>query len=168
MAENPDFWIENLQLQPHPEGGYFREVYRSGESISADLLMARYSSERSFVTSIYFLLKSNQISAFHRLKSDEIWHFYNGSPITVYIINKEGLLSENILGRDVLNNEQLQLVIPHGCWFAAKVNQAGSYSLVGCNVAPGFDFSDFELAEKSMLAECFPQHHELISRMCVR
>ena len=168
MAENADFWIENLQLQPHPEGGYFREVYRSSETISADLLLVRYNSERSFATSIYFLLKSDQISAFHRLKSDEIWHFYNGSPITVYIINKEGLLSENILGRDVLNKEQLQLVIPHGCWFAAKVNQADSYSLVGCNVAPGFDFSDFELAEKSALLERFPQHQELISRMCVR
>jgi uncharacterized protein len=168
MADNADFWIENLQLQPHPEGGYFREVYRSRETISADLLMVRYDSERSFATSIYFLLKSDQISAFHRLKSDEIWHFYSGSPITVYIIDKEGRLSETICGRDVLNNEQLQLVIPHGCWFAAKVNQPDSYSLVGCNVAPGFDFSDFELAEKSALMECFPQHRELISKMCIR
>jgi len=168
MAENADFWIENLHLQPHPEGGYFKEVYRSRETISADLLLVRYDSEHCFATSIYFLLKSDQISAFHRLKSDEIWHFYSGSPITVYIITQEGLLSENILGRDVLNNEQLQLVIPHGCWFAAKVNLLDSFSLVGCNVAPGFDFSDFQLAEKSLLLERFPQHSELISRMCAR
>lgn len=168
MAENADFWIENLQLQPHPEGGYFREVYRSKETISADLLLVRYNSERSFATSIYFLLKSDQISAFHRLKSDEIWHFYAGSPITVYMIDKEGCLSKNICGRDVLNNEQLQLVIPHGCWFAAEVNQADSYSLVGCNVAPGFDFSDFELADKETLEKSFPQHKQLIGQMCVR
>jgi len=166
MMDSADFWIEHLQLQPHPEGGYFREVYRSAETITADLLPTPYESERSFATSIYFLLKSDQISAFHRLKSDEIWHFYSGSPITVYIIDKAGRLSENICGRDVRNNEQLQLVIPYGCWFAAKVNQPDSYSLVGCNVAPGFDFSDFELADKSALMESFPQHRELIEEMC--
>lgn len=168
MPDTADFWIENLQLMPHPEGGYFREVYRSSETISTDLLSGRYGSERCFATSIYFLLKSEQVSAFHRLTSDEIWHFYSGSPIIVYIIDKEGRLSENIVGRDILNNEHLQIVIPHGCWFAAKVNQPDSYSLMGCNVAPGFDFNDFELAEKVALMECFPQHKELIEKMCVK
>lgn len=168
MNDTADFWIKNLQLQPHPEGGFFREVYRSDETISVDFLSNRYTSERCFATSIYFLLKSDQISAFHRLKSDEIWHFYSGSPITVYIIDEEGRLSENVMGRDILNNELLQIVIPHGCWFAAKVNHNDSYSLVGCNVAPGFDYSDFELAKKSALMECFPQHRELIGKMCIK
>jgi uncharacterized protein len=168
MTDTADFWIKNLQLLPHPEGGYFREVFRSPETISAGALPERYKSEHSFATSIYFLLKSDQISTFHRLKSDEIWYFYDGSPITVYIIDKEGKLSQNIVGRNILNNEQLQLVIPHECWFAAKVVRKDSYTLVGCNVAPGFDFNDFELAEKSELIECFPQHQELISKMCIK
>jgi len=168
MPDTADFWIENLHLQPHPEGGYFREVYRSSETISADSLSVRYGSERCFATSIYFLLKSDQLSAFHCLKSDEIWHFYAGSPIIVYIIDEEGRLSEKILGRNILKNEFLQLVIPHGCWFAAKVIPPDSYSLVGCNVAPGFDFNDFELAEKVALMGCFPQHKELIEKMCVK
>lgn len=168
MNATADFWIEKLQLHAHPEGGYFREVYRSNETISADFLSNRYDSERCMATSIYFLLKSEQISAFHRLKSDEIWHFYSGSSITVYIIDKGGKLTENILGCDILKNETLQLVIPHGCWFAAKVNLPETYSLVGCMVAPGFDFNDFELAEKSALTECFHQHLELIEKMCIK
>ncbi|HOY30399.1 MAG TPA: cupin domain-containing protein [Bacteroidales bacterium] len=168
MMSTAEFWIENLQLQPHPEGGYFREIYRSLEYIGTDLIHIRYDSGRCFATSIYFLLKSSQISAFHRLKSDEIWHFYEGSSITVYMIDEEGRLTENILGRHVPDHEQLQLVIPHGSWFAAEIKHPGSFSLVGCTVAPGFDFKDFELAEKSSLMKSFPQHSELIGKMCVR
>ncbi|HNX12810.1 MAG TPA: cupin domain-containing protein [Paludibacteraceae bacterium] len=168
MSYTADFWIAQLQLQPHPEGGYFKEVYRSEEMINAAFLSNRYQSERCFATSIYFLLKSGQISAFHRLQSDEIWHFYSGSSIRVYIINAAGILSETILGRDVLSNELLHLVIPHGCWFAAEVNRADSYSLIGCTVAPGFDFRDFELATKAGLTELFPSYSRLFEKMCIR
>jgi len=166
MPDNAEFWIEQLQLQPHPEGGYFREIYRSEETIPAEMLAPRYNSKRSIATSIYFLLKSGKVSSFHRLKSDEIWHFYMGSPVKVYIIDPDGVLSEIILGRDILNHEFLQIVIPHGCWFAAEVTEDNSYSLIGCGVAPGFDFNDFELAVKASLIQCFPQHRELISKMC--
>lgn len=119
-------------------------------------------------TSIYFLLKSGQVSAFHRLKSDEIWHFYYGSSLSVYIIDKNGRLREEFLGCDAGNNIQLQLVIPNGYWFAAKVNQPDTFSLIGCTVSPGFDFHDFELAKKSNLLEDFPQHKEIINKMCVK
>ncbi|HOV11429.1 MAG TPA: cupin domain-containing protein [Bacteroidales bacterium] len=168
MSDTADFWIEHLQLQPHPEGGWFREVYRSEETIHAEFLSKRYQAGRCIATSIYFLLKSGQISAFHRLKSDEIWHFYSGSPVRVYIIDPAGNLSEKILGRDILNNEFLQLVIPHGCWFAAEVTVGASYSLIGCNVAPGFDFYDFELGAKAALTACFPAYSQLFDKMCIR
>jgi len=168
MSDTADFWIAQLQLQPHPEGGFFKEVYRSEEKISADFLSTRYQAERCFATSIYFLLKSGQISAFHRLQSDEIWHFYTGSPIRVYIIDQVGVLSETLLGPDVLNKEVFQLVIPHGCWFAAEVTREDSYSLIGCTVAPGFDFHDFELATKAGLTACFPAYSGLFEKMCIR
>lgn len=168
LPDCADFWIEKLQLQPHAEGGYFREIYRSEEVIKKVALASRYDEDHSLCTSIYFLLKSEQISAFHRLKSDEIWHFYSGSSITVYILDEQGILQEHTLGRNISKNEQWQLVIPRGCWFAAKVVDNRSYSLIGCTVAPGFDYGDFELAEKANLIRKFPQHQELISQMCVK
>jgi len=163
MTQTADFWIENLQLIPHPEGGYYRENFRSSETISHDSLPGRYKSEHNFTTSIYFLLKSGQQSAFHRLASDEIWHFYQGSPIEVYIITKRGKLLNYTLGPDIANGQMFQLVIPNGCWFAARVPAADSFALVVCSVSPGFDFDDFELADTNALLKQYPQHAELIS-----
>lgn len=162
MAETADFWIKHLKLKAHPEGGYFREAYRSGEFIQKRGLPARYNSYRSFATSIYFLLKSDEFSAFHRLKSDEGWHFYKGSPLYVHILLPNGKLVDLILGGNPARKEHLQFTIPRGSWFAAKPVEPASYSLIGCTVAPGFDFDDFELASAENLIKAFPQHAKLI------
>ena len=146
--------IKKYKLTSHPEGGYFSEVFRS------ELKVFRGSEERSSLTSIYFLLENGQKSHFHRLTSDETWHFYLGDPLKLYQISKDGKLSETILGKNIFEGESLQLTIPAGVWFAA--HSLGEFSFVGCNVGPGFDFSDFELATKDLAAE-FTEHQKLIS-----
>jgi predicted cupin superfamily sugar epimerase len=158
-----NFWIETLALTHHPEGGWFAESYRSVESIAAEALPNRFHGERSFCTSIYFLLERSDFSALHRIKSDEIWHFYDGAPLKVVVITPAGELHEILLGRDAVQGQRLQAVVPAGCWFGAEC--CGAYSLVGCTVSPGFDFSDFEMAEQSHLSNQYPQHGQLISRM---
>lgn len=156
-----DQLIELLQLQPHPEGGYFRETYRSEELIEG--LPKRYRGKsRNMGTSIYFLLKGHQFSAFHRLLTDEIWHFYEGSSLQLYIIDGKGHLSTPVLGKDLLIGEHHHLVVPHNCWFCAKPLDPEGYSLVGCTMAPGFDFSDFQLADRKELLEAYPQHASII------
>jgi len=156
------YWIEKLQLQRHPEGGYFKEIYRSDEIIKKESLPERYSDERNFSTSIYFLLEKNDVSLFHRLKSDEIWHFYSGTSLTLYIIDKNGFLKKIVVGDNPDNGEVLQTVIKNGNWFAAKVNNPDSYSLIGCTVSPGFSFNDFELAKREDLIKLFPDHSDII------
>jgi len=167
MGVTADYWIGHLNLRTHPEGGYFREVYRSGEFIQKKGLPARYSSFRPFSTSIYFLLKSGQFSAFHRLKSDEGWHFYAGSALTLFIIGPTGKLITVFMGQDPTNKEVLQFIIPKGSWFAARTNSPDSYSLMGCTVAPGFDFEDFELGSRERLIRTFPQHSKLIGELTI-
>lgn len=157
-----EYWIEKLYLLKHAEGGYFREIYRSNEEVDACNLPPRYGSKRAFSTSIYYLLNSGEFSAFHRLKSDEIWHFYSGSPLNLFIINNEGKLSKQILGSNPDKDEHLQIIIEKGSWFAASVLRTGSYTLMGCTVSPGFDFGDFELAKRDALLKKYPQYHEII------
>jgi len=136
----------------------------SQELIPGYALPSRYDSDRNFFTEIYFLLEKGDFSAFHRLKSDEVWHFYTGSPITVHIIREDTNYSKCLMGSDLAAGHIFQLAIEKGSWFAAEVN-SGSYSLVGCTVGPGFNYSDFELAKKEELAREFPEHAELISRL---
>lgn len=157
-------WIESLGLQKHPEGGWFREVYRSLRVIPEDAFLG-FPANRCFATSIYFMLSSDEFSAFHRIKSDEIWHFYDGSPANIYSISPEGILTRHQLGRDVGNNESLQVVIPAGHWFGSKVAVPDSYMLAGCNVSPGFEFSDFEMGKRSVLLNSFPQHAAIIRQL---
>ncbi|RLD53703.1 MAG: hypothetical protein DRJ05_15995 [Bacteroidetes bacterium] len=164
MEKDANFWIAHLGLKKHPEGGFYKEVFRSDEILSKKSLPARYTSFRSVSTSIYYLLKSNEHSNFHRLKSDEIWHFYSGSPINVYIISPTGKLTINTCGPYAERGNVFQLLIPKGSWFAAKSMEEASYTLVGCTVAPGFDFEDFELPKQEDLLKRFPQHTELISK----
>ncbi len=164
MTRTSKFWIEYLQLSKHPEGGYFKEIYRSNEFIHKKSLPDRYTSFRSFSTSIYYLLESSEFSAFHRLKSDEIWHFYEGSAITIYVIIPGGEFRKLNLGSQPENGEIFQVLIPKGCWFAAHVNEPGSFALVGCSVSPGFDFEDIELGNREKLLKQFPQHSELIKK----
>lgn len=159
-------WIQHLQLNRHVEGGWYSEVYRSPLILSAAQLSPAFNEARSASTHIYFLLEKENFSAFHRIKSDEIWHFYSGDPLVVYEIEASGELKEHLLGNDPSAGQSLCCVIKANNWFASKVAVGGEYGLAGCTVAPGFDFADFELAEKEKLQKEFPQHKELIGVLC--
>ncbi|MFO7982431.1 MAG: cupin domain-containing protein [Desulfuromonadales bacterium] len=162
----PTDYIQALDLQPHPEGGWFRETYRAGEDISEQGLPSRYEGSRPMATGIYFLLTSDTFSALHRLKSDEQWHFYAGDPLTVHIFEPEGEYRIVRLGDDPDRNESFQAVVPAGCWFGATVDGgADAFALVGCTVAPGFDFEDFEMGRCDELVPRYPRHRALIERL---
>jgi len=158
-------YIDDLQLISHPEGGYFREVYRSDEIILNDHLPGRYNSSRAFSTSIYFLLEGNQVSKFHRLKSDELWHFYDGSSLVLYRFDECGNLNKTLLGNRIDEGTTFQINIKRGTWFGAELIDKSSFALIGCTVAPGFDFMDFELAEKEKILEAYPEHTKVILRL---
>lgn len=155
--------IKQLELEPHPEGGYFKETYRSEGEI--DQLDSKYQGKRNYSTCIYFLLTPDIFSAFHRINQDEIWHFYDGSPINLHLISDDGNYTKHKIGRKIEEGEHLQFVVPGGTWFAASVANEGGYSLVGCTVAPGFDFKDFELPERNSLLIKFPKHAQIISQL---
>ncbi len=159
------YWIEKLHLEAHPEGGYFRQTYRSEMSIAREALPAGFGGARAASTAIYFLLEGKNFSAFHRLRSDEVWHFYVGDPLIVHEINAEGEYRSILLGRDPDAGQVLQAVVRAGCWFASHVADWNSFAVVGCTVAPGFDFSDFELAKRAELDARCPQHRDLIQRL---
>lgn len=155
--------IKTLNLQPHPEGGYYKETYRSEGVINTDSLDKNYSGERNYSTSIYFLLTSDNFSAFHKINQDEIWYFHEGSSIQLHTISEDGKHQQFTIGNDITKNESPQLIVPGNHWFAAKVNNANSYALVSCSVSPGFDFSDFVLPTRKELSNLFPQHKEVIN-----
>lgn len=157
--------IQNLELKPHPEGGYFKEVYRSEGFIKKDNLDSEFSGNRNYATSIYFLLTSDSFSAFHRINQDEIWHFYKGSPIKLHIISKKGDYSNVIIGNNLEKDQTPQYIVPAKYWFAAEVINKNDYTLVGCTVSPGFDFNDFELPKKETLISKFPQHSAIITKL---
>ncbi|WP_143310158.1 cupin domain-containing protein [Chitinophaga vietnamensis] len=165
MQHSAAWWREHLQLQSHVEGGAFRETYRSEWKLDMATLPAGMKGNRNASTCIYFLLETGEISAFHRIAADEIWHFYDGSTLTIYEIEPGGNLRTHKLGRNILAGEQLQVVIAAGNWFASRVEAPDSYALTGCTVAPGFDFADFELAERSPLQAAYPQHAALIAEL---
>lgn len=152
--------VAALQLKPHPEGGYYKEMYRSAGAIPPSVLGANFSTARNFCTGIYFMLAADSFSAFHRIQQDEIWHFHMGTTIELHWLSPKGKHHKIHLGHKVLAGEKLQAVVPAGCWFAAK--SVGPWALVGCTVAPGFNFADFELANRQELVKEFPQHKELI------
>jgi predicted cupin superfamily sugar epimerase len=159
------YWINHLHMLPHPEGGYYAETYRSSEFMPGEHLPGRYGSSRSFATAIYFLVAGGSFSALHRIKSDEIWHFYHGSRLTVYVIEPQGNLQIIHLGNNPEAGEVFQAVVKAGCWFGSIVQDAQSYALVGCTVAPGFDFADFELANRQALIQQYPQHQNIIQTL---
>jgi len=158
------YWIEQLSLIEHPEGGYYKETYRSIEKLKLETLNIEMSGERSLCTGIYFLLDSHNFSAFHRIKSDEMWHFYEGSSLIVHMIDSSGIYSKQKIGRDLEAGEELQFVVKGGTWFASEVSVSNSYSLVGCTVSFGFDFRDFELANEKLWGQ-YPQHENLVKRL---
>ena len=154
-------------MQPHPEGGFFAETYRSAEIIPLDALPARFGGARAFSTAIYFLLESHNRSALHRIQSDEVWHFYEGGPLEVFVIEPDsGVLTVIRLGNRPDRSEVFQAVVRAGCWFGSKPMAGSEFSLVGCTVAPGFDFADFELADRADMLRRFPQHKAVIEVLC--
>jgi hypothetical protein len=159
-----EYWIEKLDLLPHPEGGCYREVYRCGESCDAGSLPVRFGADRGFSTAIYFLLQAGGFSAFHRIKSDEIWHHYDGGELEIIVIHPNGELELLLLGKQAPNSSPMQ-VVPHGAWFAARLASGHDYVLCGCTVAPGFDFADFEMADGQELVRLFPQHAGVIRQL---
>ena len=161
----PAYWREHLQLTSHVEGGSFRETYRSPLTFPTSVLPDTMKGDRNASTAIYFLLEYGDFSAFHRIAADEMWHFYDGYTLTIYEIKPDGSLVTHLLGRHVHLGEQPQLVIPAGSWFASRVDVEDGFTLVGCTVAPGFDFADFELAGREALQAAYPAHAALIATL---
>lgn len=145
------YWIGKLCLQKHHEGGYFREVYRSQAQFDV-----KGVGMRNAASSIYYLLQKGEFSAFHRIKSDEIWHFYAGSSLGIHVIDR------GKLGKVILGNDKMQVVIKAGCWFAASADKG--YALIGCTVSPGFDYADWEIAKRKELVSEYPQYKKIIEK----
>lgn len=165
MHASARIWIDRLALQPHPEGGWFREVYRAGDMLPAAALPPRFRGDRACATAIYFLIESGEFSAFHRIRSDELWHFYAGGGLRVHTLDPSGSHDVLRLGRDPEAGELPMAVVRAGLWFAAECAETDSWALVGCTVAPGFDFEDFELADRAALCARYPEQAELIRRL---
>ena len=149
-------------LQPHPEGGFYNEYYRDKGAIPKSVLPNRFKGDRNYSANIYFLLPEGKKSNLHRIASDESWHFYLGGPLTVIQISPEGNVEKIILGQDVRSGQKVAHIVPAGYWFGAVPNAGSRYSFVGCTVAPGFDFADFEIGKRAELLKQFPQAKEVI------
>lgn len=157
--------IENLQLQPHPEGGFYRQTYRSDERITR-VGTDGDGGERRASTGIYYLLHGDAYSAWHRIDADEMWHFYAGDTLAIHMLDTHGRLITTRLGHQLEDPVAVfQCVVPAGCWFAAERQGAQGFSLVGCTVAPGFEFDCFELADVQTLLRRYPQHEAVIRRL---
>ncbi|PKV52259.1 hypothetical protein ATE84_4368 [Aquimarina sp. MAR_2010_214] len=154
--------VKKLDMNPHPEGGFYKETYRSEGVIPKQILSKEFNGKRKYCTAIYFLLTSDNFSAFHKINQDEIWHYYEGSSLFVHVIDLEGKYHCYSVGLNLDEGELPQLVVPAGCWFASSVKNENSYSLVGCTVSPGFDFDDFELGERKKLVQQFPKYEDVI------
>lgn len=159
-----EYWIQHYNLQPHPEGGFYRETYRSALEVENKYLPVGYNGDRRLSTSIYFLLRSGEKSKFHRIRSDELWYFHFGSTLKIVLIDQIGNKHTRMLGANIEKAEHMQILIPGGTVFAAEVHEKESYSLIGCMVSPGFEFGDFELFAQDDLIQAYPQHIELIKK----
>lgn len=163
MCMNKQDYISALELEPHQEGGWYRQVYTSGmkflDSISQD--------QRYYYTSIYFLLDDKNCSHFHRLNHDELWYFHDGSPVTIHCIAPEGDYYQVKLGKDIKNGEQFQFAVPKNTIFASEVSMHDAFGLVSCVVSPGFDYRDFELLKKATLLHLYPNYSEVIKRLAI-
>lgn len=149
--------VTKFNLQAHPEGGFYSETYRS------DQLTA--SQDRNLVTCIYFLLTSENVSNFHRIKSDEMWFFHEGSSLTVHTLDPQNGHLQHAVGNEIQKGQTPQLVVPKNTIFGSSVTDENSYSFVSCVVAPGFDFNDFELFTRDVLLEEYPEEFAIIERL---
>lgn len=157
--------IQKLKLQSHPEGGFFKETYRSSGQIEQTSLPHDIKGKRNYSTCIYFLLTSANFSAFHRIKQDEIWHFYLGAPISLHVLDQQGNHHKHMIGSDLMNGEHPQVVVSAGDWFASEVEAPDAFALAGCTVSPGFDFADFEMADREDLIHKYPGHSQIINKL---
>lgn len=156
-TNTPGYWVKQLQLEPHPEGGFYKQTYKSEEEVPG--------KGRVLYTSIYFLLEAGNVSHFHRLKSDELWYFHAGQSLTVHMIHETGDYEEVRLGLNLDQGEVPQLAVPKHTIFASSVSENGTYALVGCMVSPGFEFEDFELFTQKELLTDYPQHEAFIKKL---
>lgn len=163
MRFDSDQLISHLQLKPHPEGGFYAETFRSTLSVDS----AEHQAYRNASTAIYFLLRRQDVSAFHRVRSDEVWHHYLGDTLELFLLDANGALRTERLGTDFARGERPQALAERNVLQAARVAEGGTYGfvLVGCTVAPGFDFADFELPSRASLSALFPEHLELFSSL---
>jgi predicted cupin superfamily sugar epimerase len=160
---DPKDIIKRLDLKPlEIEGGHFRETYRSGDILSKDLLPPRYQSERCFGTAIYYLLTPGIFSAIHKVNSDEIIHFYLGDPVEMLLLYPDGTGREVVMGQDVQNEQQVQLVVPRGVWQGASLQKVRGFALMGTTVSPGFEYEDFILGKHESLSVGYPQYAKRI------
>ncbi len=156
--------VRKLKLRKHPEGGYFRQTYCSQESIPKSGLPKRFGAARAFSTAIYFLLPGSEVSLFHRIRSDELWHFYFGDPLELLEVSRKGRLKRTILGPRLSRKQTFQAAVPTGAWMAARCVNPRGFTLVGCTVAPGFDFSDFEFADPKTFPNRSPRLRRFFKR----
>ena len=162
---NASYWINRLGMKPHVEGGFYAEVYQSPLHFQKEQLPASFQGNRPAATHIYYLLQQGQRSAFHRIASDELWHHYDGGSLLIYEITGHGILQTHQLGIDDQPGERPFCFIQAGNWFGALPAETADFVLVGCTVAPGFDFDEFEMADTETLVAQFPDQEEII-RTC--
>lgn len=165
MGTDAEHWIRAFDLVPHPEGGHFRETWRSAERLAAAALPPRFGGARSIGTAIVYLLRGGEHSRLHRLQADEVWHFYDGGPLLLHLLEPGGVHRRIVLGRDVAAGQWPQALVPGGAWFGAEVEPGTPFALVGCTVAPGFEFVDFEMGDREALRAGWPAHHDLVDRL---
>jgi predicted cupin superfamily sugar epimerase len=159
---NADYWINQLELIPHPEGGFYREIYRSSGIIEKSALATNFSGPGNFFTTIYFLLQAEQVSHLHRIKSDEIWTFHTGEAVDIHVIDSCGDYTVQKLGLNPDNSEMPQQIVPANSWFGANLSERKGYALVSCIVSPDFSFNDFELGNYDDLVHVFPEYKSII------
>jgi predicted cupin superfamily sugar epimerase len=153
-------WISQLDLQPHPEGGFYKEVFRSQQNVNR----TGEDTIRNACTAIYYLLEGEDYSGFHRIKSDEIWFFHKGVPLYIHVISENG--DHEVQELSDLPTGNLSLTVPAGLWFAAEIPSKVDYALVSCAVAPGFEFSEFEMANKEDLRNTYHRYTDLFDKLC--
>jgi len=161
-----DELIASLGLLPHPEGGFYKETYRSDAIIPPEGLDARYGGGRHVCTGILYLLREGDVSRLHRIRQDEMWHCYLGGPLRLVMLGEHAPVDEVLLGGDIRAGQQVQFVVPGGVWFGATPARGAGFCLVGCTVAPGFEFEDFEMGRRASLERMFPHALEMIREFC--
>lgn len=157
--------IRRLGLMPHPEGGHYREVYRSTMGVEQGNPADTGARRRAAMTAIYFLLEAGDFSALHRVRSDEAWHLYAGGPLELHLIDQYGKHRVEVLGLDLAAGQQPQVVVPANMWQAARPAPGTAWALCGCTVAPGFEFADFSMPGWRELTIYFPEHAALIRQL---